>query len=86
VKPIDVDLAIAFICCQMADVVTWAVMDPAREMNPVVLALGPSLALLGKTCLVMGTTYIALTWPSLAMRAVLAFGALIGLFGAWSNL
>lgn len=79
------DLIAAFVAGQAADVVTWLAMEPAREMNPLVVALGPG-AIVPKAFLVMFTTWLAIRFPSPAVSAVLVFGALAGLFGAWSNL
>lgn len=75
-----------FIICQLADLATWAVMDKSRELNPLVVTLGPALAVVGKVSLVGLVAALAYRFRTVAYEAVLIFGAVIGSIGAFSNL
>ena len=80
---------VLFILCvlaQGADYVTYASMDPARELNPLVIAMGPLsvipkallIALLALMCAAAGRGRVA--------RLVLIAGTVAGVVGAASNL
>lgn len=79
-------LVLLFVAAQTADLLTWAQMDPGRELNPVVNALGPAVALTAKLLVVAWTAVWCWHNRNVATTAVLLFGTAIGLMGAYTNL
>jgi hypothetical protein len=79
-------LVLLFVAAQTADLLTWAQMDPSREMNPVVTTVGPVVALTAKLLVVAWTAVWCWHYRNAATTAVLLFGTAIGCFGAYTNL
>lgn len=79
------------VAAQALDVITWALMprDLVREANPIVLAMGPTLAVNAKVIAVfVAATLIADFWwwrPGIA-RLISGAYVLAGSVGALSNL
>lgn len=79
-------LIVLFLAGQTLDILTWASMDAAHyERNPIVIFLGPLISLGLKLTMMGLVSYLAEHFDTPSMRAILIFGAVIGFYGAYTN-
>lgn len=78
-------LLLAALAAQAADLVTYLLMDKAREVNPIIVAGGPVTAIILKAAiagvLIAGYASFGERW-----NIVLLVGIVVGVIGALSNL